>query len=350
MPGGEGSIDALGAAAPLPVKDESRRSRRTGSRLRRLGGGGPLRRAVIVLVVIFALALMPTVLSSLEKTPRNMVGISYGGGPVESAHFQRIVMPGSGLFFNGLLDPLYLYPADTQSYIVSKTEGEGSVTSSDSIVAPSRDRVQIEYQIAVYFRLNIDQLRAFHDQLGFQYEAYSDAGWDRLIQNTFRQQIENTLQQETRRYEVAELFGDAEDLATIQAEVEAQLGTRLESALGRPFFCGPTYQRGGTCTPPRFIIKQIGIPDDVAKAFEAHRTSQIEVLQRTAQAEAIKALNASLAEAGMPYVLLRAIESGKVTFWVLPTENGLTLEAPGAGGAAPASPGSSETTTTTSSR
>ena len=55
-----------------------------------------------------------------------MVGISYGGGPFEAAHFQRIVKPGSSLFFNGWFDPLYLYPADTQNYIVSKTARSGS--------------------------------------------------------------------------------------------------------------------------------------------------------------------------------------------------------------------------------
>ena len=43
----------------------------------------------IVILVVVALALAPTIVSSLKKTPRNMVGISYGGGPVEAAHFQK---------------------------------------------------------------------------------------------------------------------------------------------------------------------------------------------------------------------------------------------------------------------
>ena len=50
----------------------------------------------------------------------------------------------------------------------------------------------IEYQIAaVYFKLNIDRLRQFHEQLGLQYAAYTPSGWNNLIQDTFRQQIEN---------------------------------------------------------------------------------------------------------------------------------------------------------------
>jgi hypothetical protein len=293
-----------------------------------------------VVLVVLGLALAPTAASSLKKTPRNMVGISYGGGPLEAAHFQRIVMPGSGLFFNGLLDPLYLYPADTQSYIVSKVPNQGAVKVADSIISPSRDRVQIEYQIAVYFKLNIDRLQAFHEQLGLQYSAYTSAGWNKLIQDTFRQQIENALQENTRQYDVADIYGNADDLTTIQSDVEEKVSDRLVAALGQPFFCGPTYEPGEECTSPTFIIKKIDIPADVVQAFQDNRTSQIKVLtsqnqieQRAAEARAIEALNAGLAQAGMPYVLLRAIESGQINFWVLPSDNGVTLQVPGDGAA-----------------
>ena len=351
-------FDALGAAPTLPAGGTTRARRRLPGRgALSWVGHGPLRRLVAVVLVVAALAFVPTVVSGLKKTPRNMVGISYGGGPSEAAHFQRIVMPGSGLFFNGFYDPLYLYPADTQSYIVSKIAGQGAVKQPDSIIAPSRDRVQIEYQVAVYFKLNIDRLRPFHEQLGLQYRAYGSAGWSRLIQDTFRQQIENALQEETRRYDVADIFGNAEDLTTIQTDVENKLSARLIEALGQSFFCGPTYRRGGGCTSPTFVIKKVDIPPDVVKAFQDNRTSQIQVLtsqnqiaQREAEAAAIEALNAGLAQAGMPYVLLRAIESGKITFWVLPSDTGLTLESPSeTNGLVPTTPSTSTTTSTTTS-
>jgi SPFH domain / Band 7 family len=176
-PEDSGEIDSLGAAPTRAVggaekSDGGRRVRlpRSGRRRR------PLARVLLVIGLIIALALVPALLSSLKKTPRNMVGISYGGGPIEAAHFQKIVQPGSGLFFNGLGDSLYLYPADTQSYIVSKSENEGNVRGVDSIISPSRDRVQIEYQVAVYFKLNVDRLKDFHDQLGLQYAATRPTG------------------------------------------------------------------------------------------------------------------------------------------------------------------------------
>jgi hypothetical protein len=304
-------------------------------------------RLLILLAVVIGFAFTPMVLSSFKKTPRNMVGISYGGGPFEAAHFQRIVMPGSGLFFNGLFDSLYTYPADTQTYIVSKVRSEGSVNDSDSIVSPSRDRVQIEFQVAVYFKLNIDRLEGFHEELGFQFRAYEGSGWDRLIQDTFRQQIENSLQEETRRYDVADIFGGSDDLAAIQTDVERKLSDRLDAALGQPFFCGPTYRRGQECTSPTFVIKRVDIPAKVAQAFEANRAAQISIEQRTAEAEAIRQLNTALAQAGMPYVLLRAIEEGRITFWAVPSDGGVALEVPSDGSAPTAPAGGANATTTT---
>src|SRR5215467_12955440 len=146
--GGDDDFDSLGAAPTLPASEKSRGKERGRSPSERLSSlRRPSRKMLIAFAVIVLLALVPLVASSLKKTPRNMVGISYGGGPLESAHYQRIVKPGSGLFFNGFFDPLYLYPADTQNYIVSKTVGQGAVTQPDSIISPSKDRVQIEYQI-----------------------------------------------------------------------------------------------------------------------------------------------------------------------------------------------------------
>src|SRR5687768_13975878 len=100
-----------------------------------------LRRAVAVALALVLLALVPVVASAFKKTPRDRIGISYGGGPFEATHFQRIVQPGSGLSFNGFFDALYLYPADQVNYIISKDSNVGASQTPDSVVAPTQDRV-----------------------------------------------------------------------------------------------------------------------------------------------------------------------------------------------------------------
>jgi regulator of protease activity HflC (stomatin/prohibitin superfamily) len=319
------------------------------------------RKAVIVgaviLVPILVVALVPVVVGAFKTTPRDKYGISYTGGPA-GAHFQRVVNPGHGLFFNGWFASLYLYPADQRNYIVSKVKNQGSTNRSDSIIAPSRDRVPVEYQVAVYFKLDSDRLRDFHQQLGLKYQAYTSAGWDKLIQDTFRQQIENALQAETRKYDVADIYANADLLVQIQREVQRSLKQRLITALGEDYFCGPKFQPGGKCTEPTFIIKNANAPKDLVKAFQDNRTSEVQILtkqneiqQREAEAQAIAALKIS----GEDYVLLRGIESGQIKFWVVPSGNGLTLQAgagatPPDGAAAAAAPPSTTPPSTTTPR
>ena len=318
----------LGAAEPMVAERSPSRARRA-RRLRLPRSGWML---LVVPVVLVALALSPTFLLGLEKTPRDRVGISYGGGPFEGTHYQRVVQPGSNLFFNGFSDTLYLYPSDQVNYIVSQSPEEGDQPAADAVIAPTSDRVQVTYQVAVYFKLNTDLLREFHEELGLRYSAYTTDGWNKLIRDTFRQQIENTLQEETRKVDVAGLVGDADLLVDLQDSVQAKLTQRLDDALGNQFFCSPTFRPGHDCGDPTFVIKKIDIPTPVAQAFEQVRTSAIqietkenEVRQRDAEARAMAALGLT----GQEYDTLKAIESGQISFWVLPNDSGVTITGPG---------------------
>jgi regulator of protease activity HflC (stomatin/prohibitin superfamily) len=341
-----GEPSPLGAAAPLPAEGEPRTPRRSpidGGRRRRF----PLRSSVVVLIIaVVVLAFVPAFASGLKKTPRDRVGISYGGGPIEGSHFQRIVAPGHALFFNGFFDPLYLYPADQQQYIVSKNPNQGSTKGPDSIVAPTKDRVQVEYQIATYFKLNTERLRPFHEQFGLRYNAFTSSGWSSLIDATFRQQIENALQQETRRYNVADIYGNDQVLLTLQGDVQKTLSENLESAMGDRYFCGPTFKVGGPCEDVTFVIKKVDLPKSVVASFEAQRNSEIGIVteQNNTQRRAVEAQGVqNLAAAGVTgedYVLLKAIEGGNINFWVLPSDSGLTLPTQGNGSTPPSAPSS----------
>ena len=204
--------------------------------------------------------------------------------------------------------------------------------------------MQVEYQIATYFKLNTDRLRDFHEQLGLRYKAYTSAGWNNLITNTFRQQIENALQQETRRYNVGDIYGNELVLLRLQKNVQATLSRKLFAALGEQYFCGPTFKPGGKCSEVTFVIKKVDLPKSVVASFEAQRNSEIAIIteenntkKRAQEAAGIADLqNAGVS--GADYVLLKAIEAGNIKFWVLPSGNGVTLQTQGNGSAAPTTP------------
>jgi hypothetical protein len=288
-------------------------------------------------LVVFILLM--SLFVAWKKTPQSHIGLSYGGGPFEGEHYQRTVNPGHNLFFNGWWDKLYLYPVTQRNYIISQSLGEGDRGVPDWIPAPSSDRIEVDFEVAVYFKLNLDKLRQFHEQIGLKYRAWTDQGWDRMLNDSFRQQIENIIQEEARGYPVSAIYADPGVLLEIQVDVERQLQNRVAEVLGDRYFCGPTYTVGGECGSISFVIKRVTLPDNVVASYQQIKVSentiqvrQNEVAQANLQAEAIRVVNDALQDAANSeaYVLLEAIKAGSIDFWVIPQGSNLALVAPDA--------------------
>ncbi len=230
---------------------------------------------VIIVSVVLALFTIVSLFFSVRKTEADRIGLSYGGGLFEGRQYQDTIQPGSGMKFLGWYDKFYEYPTTQRNYIISRTEGEGDRGVPDAILAPSADRVEVSFEVAAFFKLNTNNVKDFHETIGLKYKAWTDEGWDKMLRDYFRQPIQTTLQDISRKYPVEKLYADP----AIKAEIESTFGQSLKDNINRlvggEFFCGPTFTGGPDADCPNFTfaVKVIDVPTEVKQVFQANQTS-----------------------------------------------------------------------------
>lgn len=289
--------------------------------------------------LILALLALPMATS---KTDIGEIGVVYGGGPFEKGAYQETLQPASGLRFTGWFDPIYKYPTTQRSYIISNTPGVVADVSG-VIEATSSNNIVVKFHTATYFDLNTNLVREFHERLGIKYQAWTDAGWNRLLADSLYQQIDRAFQTEVRKYDDEALNSDPAVLQELATNIGKNLKENVNRVLNGQWFCGVGFVHGAEeCPDFEFVVSNVKLPDGVVARYEAERESEIAidiaanaVTESVKKAESINNIKAALEEGGPDYIRYEAVKSGKVTFWVLPDDQDLTIQAPTTG-AAPA--------------
>ena len=298
---------------------------------------------VIGIAVVMGIILLST---SFMQTPADKISLVYGGGPFDKKKHDQTFLPGAGFVQKGPFNDDYQYPVTVRSYIVSLSKGEGDVAGADSITAVTNDNVQVEWQVNTYFKLNTEPktLVEFQNNVGFKYKSWEDEGWERMLKDYFRPQIESSLQSATRQYSVEELYSSQKVLADVQKAVSNGLKENINSALGGEYFCGPTHKlESDVCPDFDFRIpKKPNIPADIVGAFEANKESAVlvqtkrnEVEQKKQEAESIRVLANATRAAGDAYLqnrqmdaLMEAAKSGSLNLWIMPSDSNGNLMLP----------------------
>lgn len=241
------------------------------------------------------------------STDADEVAIAYSGGPIQGTHYKDTFGPGSGLKWLGMNDTSYSYPTTTRNYIISKNANEGDRAGEDFVRATTYDRIEVDWEVAVFFKLNTAKMRSFHENVGLKFHAWNggdcpDAdmdGWDCMLDQTFRPQLENAIQRESRLVSSDEIAAGVISATTgnpdvkpltenesvidrIQSGIAENLKTNINRVVGEEYFCGPEHQYAGpdhgripknNCPDLKVVLKRPTLPNGVMKAYEAQRTS-----------------------------------------------------------------------------
>lgn len=218
--------------------------------------------------------------------PPDQASIGYTGGPIQGVHYREVFQPGSGLHWMGVLDGAYEYPTTVRTYIVSRQEGEGDRANVDHIDATTKDGVTVAWELAATFKLNTSRLRAFHEQIGLSRHAWFEGGnptngWDTMLNDFFRQQLEGALQGVSREMTADQIAKDPQAFRKVSDALGASLKDRVNRSAGGDFFCGagfsgPVAENDQTvaCPDMAVTVKAAVLPANIVDSYAAQKVAE----------------------------------------------------------------------------
>lgn len=316
------------------------------------------------LVMLMAFALFAGA-CTYASTESDEFACAYGGGLTEDHSRKAQVGPGQREF-TGVADSVVYLKADVRNYVIDKNTNTGDSPTVDFILAPSKDKVELEIELSIRFRTNTAigcDLWEEHGRGGTTSAIDTPEGWDKFLATNFRPILENGLRVQAKKYEWRDIWsqGSVDDVPIwnlMQDDIGELMVTELNRALGEDYFCGPTWDEDSTdCEPFSVLIKAVtpelealtNVQADIqlekdettkqreVKARElelatlnadidlAEAQAQIEVSRVNAEKAAIDAEASAaecrvLANMGIDCTIYEAAQNGSIEFWV--TENG----------------------------
>jgi hypothetical protein len=275
----------------------------------------------------------------------NELTLRYGGGFTEEKEYKGLVASGTTAnieFGTGAGDSLYHYPATPRTWLASsERNADGRLVQASNADRPgvecvTSDGTRMLTDYALSFRLNRDEqvLRAFHENIGDKSDIQAWRGlenWVQMVSVYFDSPIEKLIVDLCGGYTTDQLRNDPAKRREFGQQLSTQGKTAIDNRVGGNYFCGASLESCGE------IVFDVGRPELVnAEIIKSEEQKQIasnavdtqEQENRRIETE-LRAVQQQINALGPNnYVLLRAIESGKITFMQLPEGSNVALPAP----------------------
>jgi hypothetical protein len=156
-------------------------------------------------------------------------------------------------------------------------------------------------------------------------QAFTDGGWRSTLTEYFRPALNSAAQRTARKFTIHDMVKTAGTLEKFNTMMQETFPTTLRSATDGDFFTDINVLFDEAIAESDQVVK--GFEDVEAAELSARAQEQI-TLQRKEEANSIKEISKALEEAGPDYATLKAIESGKVTFMVIPSGTNVSVPVP----------------------
>jgi len=269
-----------------------------------------------ILVIAVAIGVPCGYAANTEVAPMDKYTLVYEGGPLDGRDFIKQVEPGVGRFWKGNLQSTYMYPSTQRTYIIASEEYVGDVPIVDVLEVNCKGANKAYLETSMTFTVVKENLQEFHERLGLKYKAWEEDGWDYMLEEQVRQPLEAAFQEEAKKYTNIEACNEIGMIQMADA-VAVVIQNRIDAHMGGHYIKIGVLQV--TNAKPDGTV-QLEI-EKIAAAQQAVQSAEYRKQAAEIDAKANVMLRESLqGEGGMTAVLQKAVESGRITFWVLPSD------------------------------
>jgi regulator of protease activity HflC (stomatin/prohibitin superfamily) len=286
-----------------------------------------------IVIILFVLVFIPyACVGASAVSPMDKYTLVYQGGPLDGRNFERMVDPGTGRFWKGNLQSIYMYPSTQRTYVVANEPDVGDVKGGDAVVVNCKGGNKVTLEMALSFVMVPENLQRFHEMLGLKYGAWSEEGWDKMLEEQVRQPLETAFQDEAKKYTNIEAINEV-GMMQMGDAVAAIIQTRIDAYMNGHYIKVINLSLT-TASPESTVQNEI---EKISAAQQSVQTAENNRLAAEKNAQANILLRESLqGEGGMTAVLQKAVDSGRITFWVLPSD--MNIVGPTSATATPVTP------------
>lgn len=230
------------------------------------------------------LLLLPFVLiatgCSLQSSAINETCLVYSGGQIEDKAYSFILDAGSTNNNIGWGSEMYCYPNDQRSWVSGQDAPEVTIVSGDEV------NLAVPYQL--YFTMNLeeDTIVEFHENIGVKTQAWTDAGWDEMLNTYFAPQVDRAMDEAALKFNWRELRSSEGARQNFQREVVGSLKRKVAEVIGGDYFCGPAYT-GAEDSPCGDFTFTVGKPEptnaNLVASIEQEQVNQTRVAAQEAE-------------------------------------------------------------------